>query len=121
MRKKTYLCAHGTLRILNMNEKKPFLMLLVATFVTLILGSTTSCKEIAKIQKDALSDSDSVAVTADSVSVPVSSELPRALDNAPEPKGKLSTWLPAGFMEDGSYKIFILEDDESRFIHDKIG
>lgn len=121
MRKKTYLCAHGTLRILNMNEKKPFLMLLVATFVTLILGSTTSCKEIAKIQKDALSDSDSVAVTADSVSVPVSSELPRSLDNAPEPKGKLSTWLPAGFMEDGSYKIFILEDDESRFIHDKIG
>ncbi len=96
-------------------------MLLVVAFVTLILGSTTSCKEIAKIQKDALSDSDSVAVTADSVSVPVSSELPRTLDDAPAAKGKLSTWLPAGFMEDGSYKMFILEGDESRLIHDKIG
>ncbi len=101
--------------------KKTFLMSLVVAFVTFILGSTTSCKEIAKIQKDALSDSDSVAVTADSVSVPVSSELPRTLDDAPAAKGKLSTWLPAGFMEDGSYKMFILEGDESRFIHDKIG
>ena len=96
-------------------------MSLVVAFVTFILGSTTSCKEIAKIQKDALSDSDSVAVTADSVSVPVSSELPRTLDDAPAAKGKLSTWLPAGFMEDGSYKMFILEGDESRLIHDKIG
>ena len=101
--------------------KKSFLMLFAATSVTMILGGTTSCKEIAKFQTDGLSDSDSVAVKADSVSVPVSSELPSTLDNAPAPKGKLSTWLPAGFMEDGSYKMFILEDDESRFVHSGIG
>lgn len=101
--------------------KKSFLMLLAATSVTMILGGTTSCKEIAKIQTEALNDSDSVAVNADSVSVHVSSELPSTLDNAPAPKGKLSTWLPAGFMEDGSYKMFILEGDESRFVHSGIG
>lgn len=96
-------------------------MLLAATCATLILGGTTSCKEIAKIQTATLSDSDSVAVTADSVSVSVSSELPRTLDEAPAPKGKLSTWLPAGFMEDGSYKMFIIEGDESRFVHSDTG
>lgn len=96
-------------------------MLLAATCATLILGGTTSCKEIAKIQTATLSDSDSVAAVATDVTADVATELPSTLDNAPAPKGKLSTWLPAGFLEDGSYNMFILEGDESRFVHSGIG
>ena len=87
--------------------------LLVAVVATLTIGGIIACKNTTKLETGTLSDSDSVAVA--------SAELPRTLADAPAPKGKLSTWLPAGFMEDGSYKMFILEDDESRFVHSGIG
>ena len=94
-------------------------MLMAVAVATFVLGSTTACKEIAKLS-DVLSDSDSVAVTADSGTV-ASSALPRTLADAPQPQGDIITWLPAGYLEDGGYKMFILEGDESRFIQDNIG
>lgn len=97
--------------------KKTFLMVLSTIVATLVLGGTTSCKEMAKSVTEALSDSDSVAVASDSVS----SELPRTLDNAPAPKGNITTWLVAGFNEDGGYRMFIVEGNESRFIQDNLG
>lgn len=97
--------------------KKTFLMVLSTIVATLVLGGATSCKEIAKSVTEALSDSDSVAVASDSVP----SELPRTLDNAPAPKGNITTWLVAGFNEDGGYRMFIVEGNESRFIQDNLG
>lgn len=97
--------------------KKTFLMVLSIIVATLVLGGTTSCKEIVKSVTEALSDSDSVAVASGSVS----SELPRTLDNAPAPKGNITTWLVAGFNEDGGYRMFIVEGNESRFIQDNLG
>ena len=90
--------------------KKGFLLLMVVAVATFVLGSTTACKDVAKSLVSVSSDSDSVA-----------QELPRTLDNAPQPEGNLTTWLPAGFLEDGGYKMFILDGDESRFIQDNIG
>ena len=92
-------------------------MVLSTIVATLVLGGATSCKEIAKSVTEALSDSDSVAVASDSVP----SELPRTLDNAPAPKGNITTWLVAGFNEDGGYRMFIVEGNESRFIQDNLG
>lgn len=97
--------------------KKTFLMVLSTIVATLVLGGATSCKEIARSVTEALSDSDSVAVASDSVP----SELPRTLDNAPAPKGNITTWLVAGFNEDGGYRMFIVEGNESRFIQDNLG
>ncbi|MBO4431387.1 MAG: hypothetical protein J5790_08625 [Bacteroidaceae bacterium] len=90
--------------------KKGFLLLMVVAVATFVLGSTTACKEVAKSLVSVSSDSDSVA-----------RELPRTLDNAPQPEGNITTWLPAGFLEDGGYKMFILDGDESRFIQDNLG
>ena len=97
--------------------KKTFLMVFSTIIATLVLGGTTSCKDIAKSMAGALSDSDSVAVASESVS----SELPRTLDNAPAPKGNITTWLVAGFNEDGYARMFIIEGDESRFVQDNLG
>ena len=99
--------------------KKVFLTLMVVAVATFVLGSTTACREFAKLSA-VLSDSDSVAVTADSGAV-ASSALPRTLADAPAPDGGLITWLPAGYLEDGGYKMFIIDGDESRFIQDNLG
>lgn len=103
-----------------MNMKKTFLMLVVVAVAIFTISGMISCKEVAKSVIDAVSDSDSVAVASDSVAQEPSA-LPRTLADAPAPKGKITTWLPAGFLEDGGYKMFILEGDESRFIQDNIG
>lgn len=121
MRKKTYLCGHIVpIKSLNMNMKKSFLMLVMTAVASFTISGMISCKEMAKSVIDAVSDSDSVAAASDSVTQE-SSALPRTLDEAPAPKGKISTMLPAGYLEDGGYKMFILEGDESRFIQDNIG
>jgi len=103
-----------------MNMKKSFLMLVMTAVASFTISGMISCKEMAKSVIDAVSDSDSVAAASDSVTQE-SSALPRTLDEAPAPKGKISTMLPAGYLEDGGYKMFILEGDESRFIQDNIG
>ena len=100
--------------------KKSFLMLVMTAVASFTISGMISCKEMAKSVIDAVSDSDSVAAASDSVTQE-SSALPRTLDEAPAPKGKISTMLPAGYLEDGGYKMFILEGDESRFIQDNIG
>ena len=103
-----------------MNMKKTFLMLVMTAVASFTISGMISCKEMAKSVIDAVSDSDSVAAASDSVTQEFAA-LPRTLDEAPAPKGKISTMLPAGYLEDGGYKMFILEGDESRFIQDNIG
>lgn len=100
-----------------MNMKKIFLPLFVVAIAVLVICGTTSCKNVAKLGGGSSSDSDSVAVASESVS----SELPRTLDNAPAPKGNITTWLVAGFNEDGYARMFIVEGDESRFVQDNLG
>lgn len=101
--------------------KKNFLMLVVVAAAIFTIGSSMmSCKDVAKSITGIMSDSDSVAAASDSV-VADPAALPRTLADAPAPQGKITTWLPAGYLEDGGYKMFILEGDESRFIQDNIG
>ena len=88
--------------------KKIFLPLFVVAIAVLVICGTTSCKNVAKLGVGSSSDSDSVAVASESVS----SELPRTLDNAPAPKGNITTWLVAGFNEDGYARMFIVEGYE---------
>ena len=90
--------------------KKAFLMLVASAVAVLMLSGMTACKEVAKSVNGTSSDSDSVA-----------QELPRTLDNALKPEGNVTTWLVAGFLEDGGYKMFIVDGDESRFVQDNIG
>lgn len=90
--------------------KKAFLMLVASAVAVLMFSGMTACKEVAKSVNGTSSDSDSVA-----------QELPRTLDNAPKPEGNVTTWLVAGFLEDGGYKMFIVDGDESRFVQDNLG
>ena len=78
--------------------KKGFLMLVAAVVAGVMLSGMTACKEVAKSLVSISSDSDSVA-----------QELPRTLDNAPKPEGNIT------------YKMFIVDGDESRFVQDNIG
>ena len=101
--------------------KKNLLMLVVVATAIFTIGcSMMSCKDVAKSITGIVSDSDSVAAAADSVAADPAA-LPRTLADAPAPKGSISTMLPAGYLEDGGYKMFILDGDESRFIQDNIG
>lgn len=94
----------------NMNKKNFFLLLLVAVFVTLTGMGSISCKNVPSVRTDVLSDSDSVAAG-----------FPKTLADAPDPDGGVITWLVAGYLEDGGYRMFILDGDESRFIQDNLG
>lgn len=96
-----------------MNKKKTFLPLLMAAFVVLMVWGTTACKNVPGVLTDVASDSDSVAAST--------TAFPKTLADAPEPDGGLITWLVAGFLEDGGYKMFIVDGDESRFIQDNLG
>ena len=101
-------------------KKNFFVLVVVAAAIFTIGSSMMSCKDVAKSITGIMSDSDSVAVASDSV-VTDPAALPRTLADAPAPKGKINTMLPAGFLEDGGYKMFILEGDEGQFIQDNIG
>lgn len=96
-----------------MNRKKTFLPLLIAAVATLMFWGTTACKNVPGVMTDVPSDSDSVAAAT--------TAFPKTLADAPEPDGGLITWLVAGFLEDGGYKMFIVDGDESRFIQDNLG
>jgi hypothetical protein len=96
-----------------MNKKKTFLPLLMAAFVVLMVWGTTACKNVPGVLTDVASDSDSVAAST--------TAFPKTLADAPEADGGLITWLVAGFLEDGGYKMFIVDGDESRFIQDNLG
>lgn len=96
-----------------MNKKKTFLPLLMAAFAVLMVWGTTACKNVPGVLTDVASDSDSVAAST--------TAFPKTLADAPEPDGGLITWLVAGFLEDGGYKMFIVDGDESRFIQDNLG
>lgn len=93
--------------------KNMTLLLLAVAIAALTIGSTTSCKDLVKSETGTLSDSDSVAAAP--------TELPRTLADAPTPKGNITTWLLAGMLEDGGYRMFIVEGDESRFVEDHLG
>ena len=101
-------------------KKNFFVLVVVAAAIFTIGSSMMSCKDVAKSITGIMSDSDSVAAASDSVATDPAA-LPRTLADAPAPKGMINTMLPAGFLEDGGYKMFILEGDESRFIQDNIG
>lgn len=96
-----------------MNKKKTFLPLLMAAFAVLMVWGTTACKNVPGVLTDVASDSDSVAAST--------TAFPKTLADAPEADGGLITWLVAGFLEDGGYKMFIVDGDESRFIQDNLG
>ncbi|MBQ9665474.1 MAG: hypothetical protein IJV33_03260 [Bacteroidaceae bacterium] len=99
--------------------KKSFLSLLLVAFAALTICGTTSCKNSANPTSEISSDSDTVAASEDKA---VPSDQPRTLDSAPAPKGEpITVWLPAGYLPDGGYRMFIVEGDESRFIEDHIG
>ena len=99
--------------------KKSFLPLLLLAFAALVICGTTSCKNSAIPTTEISSDSDMVAAIEDEA---VPSDQPRTLDNAPAPEGEpVTVWLPAGYLPDGGYRMFIVEGDESRFIEDHIG
>ena len=96
-----------------MNKKKTLLPLLIAAFAVLMVWGTTACKNVPGVMTDVPSDSDSVAAAT--------TEFPKTLADAPEPDGGLITWLVAGFLEDGRYKMFIVDGNEGRFIQDNLG
>ena len=93
--------------------KKTLFVLLSAALTATILCGHTSCKNPVKVADSVVVDSDTAAAPADT--------LPATLADAPAPKGKLSTWLVAGFDEDGYSSMFIVDGDESRLTQDREG
>lgn len=103
-----------------MKMKKFLLTSLVVATAALILSGTTSCKDSTKSVAVTPSDSDTLAVGSTPSSSSVSSSLPRTLVDAPAPKGKIVTWLTAGYTEDGYPRMFIVEEREGRLVLDNL-
>lgn len=116
-------------------KRKMFLMLVAALGLLIGMGGS-SCKNETKSEAAAEAETAKVDVVDENVDEPAATdgdsagaEEPAATDdepemtlaNAPQPSGRLTTWLVAGVAPSGFCRMFIVEGDESRMVEQSAG